>query len=797
MKNPFNPQVDRRTILKTTALTTAAAWAGVSFAHDEVNPPLSTDTPEARGALGTRAPRADGTLKIQGQARYAIEQHLEGLLYGVAVQSTIAAGRVSTMDLSVASSSPGVVAIYTSKNSLGIRPATVFTKGGAATEAFVPLQDDSVRWNGQHIALVVAETFEQATHAASLVKVQYEQSPAIIDALMPQAKPQQIADFDVNWGHAQPAFEDAAVKIDQEYNTPREYNVPMEPHACIAQWQDGDLTVWESSQWVGGARNVISEWMGMDINKVRVISPFVGGGFGSKVAPHAHVAMACGASRALKRPVKVSLTRPQTFTGLGGRPRTAQRVALGATAQGRLVSIVHSGWNETAIEDTYFEPSNVVTALMYEVPNFSSHHSIIPVNSVNPGWMRAPGENISAFAIESAMDELAVELRIDPVDLRLRNWADRDPQAKIPWTTRRLREAYQAGAAAFGWAARNPEPRSMREGRELIGWGMAAGTYPVRRTPGEAKIIFDTDERIEVLSGGTDLGTGTYTILAQTAAQVLDVRSDQVSVSLGDTNLTRAPLAGGSQLANLLTGAVHKTALAARSQLLVIATTDARSPLHGADPSNLVVRDGYIRPRQRPGNGLSFGDLLKATGRDRLEVTADTFKAGATENDRNAADRTFSQMLLPTYGDVSAHSWGAHFVEVRVDEDFGTVRVKRMVGVFDCGRVYNPRLAESQLIGGMIMGIGQALLEEGHVDPRDGRIVNANLADYVIPVNADVPDIQVITVGVPDLQASALGGKAVGELGIVGVAAAIGNAVYHATGKRVRDLPITLDKLVS
>ncbi|GFM86815.1 hypothetical protein PSCICO_22140 [Pseudomonas cichorii] len=796
MSDLFNPRVYRRTLLKTAAAGSAVAYTGLAL-----NPLTGEAAPlmekERNGSLGERASRQDGGLKVRGEARYAIEQAIEGMLYGVAVQSTIPAGRITAIDVSRAENAPGVIAIYTHLNPLAIQPATPFIKGGSATENFTPLQDDLVRWNGQHIALVVAQTFEQATEAANLVKVTYEQTTAIIDPDDARAKPQPVDDLQAKWGDAPAALAAAAVKIEGIYTTPREYNVPMEPHACIAHWDADKLTVYESSQWVGGARNVIAQWMGLEMAKVRVVSPFVGGGFGCKVAPHPHVAMACAASKVLGRPLKVSLTRPQTFTSFGGRPRTSQKLALGATPQGTLVSVVHEGWNETAIDDTHLEPSTSVTALMYATPNMLARHSIIPVNTVNPGWMRAPGENISTYALETAMDELAVELGLDPIELRLRNWASQDPKANVPWTTRRLREGYAAGANAFGWANRNPKPRSMREGRELIGWGMAAGTYPVWRTPGEAKIIIHRDGRIEVLSGGTDLGTGTYTILAQTAAEVLDVPTSAVKVSLGDTDLPRASVAGGSQLANNLTGAVYKAAKVARSEMLRVATTDPKSPLHGMDISNLVFKNGRIKPSQRPGDGIALGDLLKAIGKERFEISTDTFKAGATEADRDAAAHGFSQMLPATHGGVSAHSWGVHFVEVRVDEDFGTVKVKRMVAAFDSGRVYNPKLAESQWMGGMIMGIGQALFEEGHIDRRDGRIVNASLADYVVPVNADMPEIITIDVGIPDLQASALGGKAVGELGIVGVAAAIGNAVYHATGKRIRDLPFTLDKLLA
>ncbi|WP_277962662.1 xanthine dehydrogenase family protein molybdopterin-binding subunit [Pseudomonas sp. RIT-To-2] len=796
MNDIFNPKINRRSLLKTAAAGSAIAYGGLAF-NPVTGEAAQLSAREPNGSLGERASRQDGGLKVTGHATYAIEHVIDGLVYGVAVQSTVPSGRIVDIDIDQVKKAPGFIAVYTHLNPLSIQPATPFIKGGAATEAFTPLQDDQVKWNGQHIALVVAETFEQATEAASLMRVTYEQTKAIINPNDPGAKHQPIDDLKAQWGDAEVRLAAAPVKVQATYTTPREYNVPMEPHACIAHWAGDDLTVYESSQWVGGARSVISQWMGMEMTKVRVVSPFIGGGFGCKIAPHPHVAMACAASKALGRPLKVSLTRPQTFTGYGGRPRTSQQIALGATRDGRLVSVVHAGWNETAIDDTHLEPSTSVTALMYATPAMLARHSIVPVNTVNPGWMRAPGENISTYALESAMDELAYELDIDPIELRLRNWAAHDPKANIPWTTRRLREGYAAGAAAFGWAKRNPKPRSMREGRDLIGWGMAAGTYPVWRTPGEAKILIHRSGLIEVLSGGTDLGTGTYTILAQAAAEVLDVPTSSIKVSLGDTVLPRAPVAGGSQLANNLTGAVYKAAKLARNELLRVATTEPKSPLYGMDIGNLVFKNGRIKPPQRPGDGIALADLLAAVGKERFEISTDTFKAGATEADRDAAAHAFSQMLPATTGGVSAHSWGVHFVEVRVDEDFGTVRVKRMVAAFDSGRVYNPKLAESQWMGGMIMGLGQALLEEGHIDPRDGRVVNANLADYVVPVNADVPEILTLNVGVPDPQASALGGKAVGELGIVGVAAAIGNAVYHATGKRIRDLPITMDKLLA
>ena len=788
-------ELNRRTLMKVGADVgaAAAATAGVSLGVETAH--AAELAPSSVGALGAPLARAEGPLKVAGLARYAIEQKLENMAHGVTVQSTRPAGRILGIDTSAAKALPGVVDVYTPQNSLKLNKPTVYSKGGGATEDFTPLQDNVVRFNGMHIALVVADTFEQATEAASLLKVTYEDAEPILDLDDAKVKPQAITDMGVAWGDAASALASAEVKVAVTYTTSREYNVPLEPHACIASWDNGKITVWEPSQWVGGARSVVSEWLGIDIENVRVISPYVGGGFGSKIGAHPHVGLACAASRKLGRPVKVSLTRPQTFTGLGGRPATRQNLSIGARKDGKIVSIVHESWNETAIDEVHVEACNNVTKIMYAAPNFSSRLSVVPVHTVMPGWKRGPGENPSAYALESAMDELAYALDMDPIALRLANWADKDPSNQFPWTTRQLREAYAAGAKAIGWQNRNPKPRSMREGRELIGYGMAAGAYPMIRTASEAKLVFHADGRIEVLSAGTDIGTGTYTILAQTAADVLGVPAANVVVRLGDTVLPRSALAGGSQQANNLTGAVAKAANNAKDALRSLAATDPKSPLATTKLTELTFERGAIRPNRRPAGGLSIANLLKAVGKDKLEVEGNTFAADATEAMKNGADRSFAQLKGAVEGGMSAHSWCAQFVEVRVDEDFGTIRVKRMVAAFDSGRIFNPKLAESQWMGGMVMGLGQTLLEEGLIDQRDGRTVNANFADYAVPVNADVPEIHVISVGIPDLHASALGGKGVGEIGVVGVAPAIGNAVFHATGKRIRSLPITLEKI--
>lgn len=752
-----------------------------------------TEPASAVQGLGAARSRGDGKVKVTGEARYAVEHQPDNPLYGVVIQSTVASGRISRMSTDKAQQAAGVVAVYTHLNPLKIIRPTAIADGGAAQSTYTPIQDDKIIHNGQNIGLVVAETFEQATWAASLVEIEYETDSALIFATDEGVEPKPVSKQDIDMGDAQKAMQQADVRLSERYTTPREYNMPMEPHACVACWQDGRMTVWEPSQWVAGAQVEIAEWMGIDVESVRIISPYVGGGFGSKPVPYTHVALASVASRALNRPIKVSLTRPQTFTGLGGRPATSQQLELGASRDGRIQAIIQRSFSETSLIDVFAENCSKVTARMYAVENVSAQHEVRPINTVTPGWMRAPGENPSAFGLEVAMDEMAYALDIDPLELRLRNWADKDYQLDLPWSSRRLKEAYQKGAEAFGWDQRIMAPRSMREGRELIGWGMASGTYPVNKLPAEAKVILTPEGRFIVQCAGADIGTGTYTILAQTAADILNVASTAIAVELGDTALPRAGVAGGSQLAGNVTAAVDDTARRMRDQLLKLASELPHSPLKGTPVSALTLEGDGV---QGPGSDarLTFAQLAALAPAESLTVKGGTFPEEMSQEERDKMVRNLNDMSRPEK--FSAHSWSAHFVEVRVDEDFGTIRVKRMVAALDSGRLYNPKLARSQWIGGMIMGVGQALMEEGIVDPRNGRVINNNLADYLVPVNGDIPEIITINVGEPDFEATTMGGKPVGELGIVGVAAAISNAVFHATGKRVRDLPITLDKLI-
>jgi xanthine dehydrogenase YagR molybdenum-binding subunit len=777
-----------------------------------------SDAPQSEGPyLGRHLLRADGVTKVTGRADYAGEHDPAGVVHAVVIESTIASGRVLRFDTEKAAAMPGVLRILTHVGAPTLHSCPLVPEG-SVMESFLPLQDDRVRYSGQPIGVVVAETLEQATDAAGHVRVEYETRPAVADIGDPacttidgpaaernghkHAHGQDCVQSTTTLpaadqrGDTAAALASSAVRVEEVYTTPRETASPLEPLGTIAEWgQDASLTVWMPSQWVEGAHRALADWFDMAVAKVRVISPFVGGGFGAKVTAHPDASLAAMAASVVGRPVKLALTRPQTFNGYGPRPAIEQKLTLGADADGRLQALVHANVNETSFDDEYVEGGGGTVKVMYAVPNLSTTQGVVKVNSFTPSWKRAPGEAIGAYALESAMDELAYAVGVDPVELRLRNYAEQDPQTQKPWSTRRLREAYEAGARAFGWERRSAEPRSMRDGRQLIGWGMAGGAFPVVSTPAEAGVSIFDDGSVQVASSGPEIGNGTYTILAQTVADALGVPIDRVSVQLGDTSLPGAPVAGVSQIANSLTGAVQRTALAARDELIALALNHESSPLRAVDADALVIRNGVITASGGSGPSVPVADLLRRVGTRSIEVTGDTLPEGSAEEARDQALHTFRLMKPPT-GDYSVYDWCAQFVEVRVDEDYGTVRVSRMVGAFDSGRVYNPTLAESQWKGGMVMGVGEALLESLNVDRRFARIVNNNFGEYMVPVNADIPDIEVISVGEPDRHASALGGKSVGEIGVVGVAAAIANAVFHATGKRVRDLPITMEKLM-
>ncbi len=731
--------------------------------------------------LGQAVDRVDGKLKVTGQARYAADRLLDGVLHGVPVVSTIARGTVTALDTARAERAQGVAAVLTRKNAPRLHPTAndfgSWTKLGEQRLAFA---DDRVHYVGQYLALVVADTLEHAIAAAALVNVTYtEDSPVIAfedaegAAFVPKIVfgPNRIERGDVDKAIAR-----AAIVVDERYSTPNEHHNPMEPSAALADWRDDRLTLYDATQWVMGARNCVADMLGLDRAQVRIISEYVGGGFGCKGFIWPHEALAAIAARHTGKPVKVALSRQQMFAACGHRPETRQRVVLAAGSDGRLLGIRHTAINQTSTVDEHTEMCGVATPFLYDCPSVDISHQVVPVNIATPTPMRAPGESPGLFAIESALDELAYRTGLDPVELRLRNYAETDPDKRLPFSSKHLRACYEIGRERIGWSDRTREPRSMRDGGALIGYGMATATYPGYRSPGAAAVRLFADGRVEVASATQDIGTGTYTTMTQVAAETLGVPLERIRAVLGDSTLPPAPVSGGSMTTASVTPAVKAACEEALRQLVRLATAEGRSPFAGTRSADIVAAEGQLRTSDGR-VGLPYAEVLQALGLDQVEGQC----------------RVESGEEMKKY---SFHSFGAQFAQVRVDRDLATVQVLRMVSVFDVGRVINSKTARSQALGGIIQGIGMSLMEHTVYDERSGAIVTGNLADYLVPVNADVIDIDVTFLDIPDMNISSVGARGVGEIAITGVAPAIANAVYHATGVRIRDLPITIEKLL-
>lgn len=726
--------------------------------------------------VGQSIERQDGRAKVTGHAHYAAEFKLPNMAHAVLVQSTVAAGSVAGIETTAAQAMLGVLKIIT--------PATaekLNLKGAKILQAM--LQNNEIFYNGQHVAIVIAATLQQAQAAAARVRVRYMQADAITmmaAALNQAALPTNFRDGaiepDTRTGDPGAALANATVRVEQTYTTPIEHHNPMEAHATIASWDGDRLTVWTATQGISGAQQSLAALFGVAKANVSVICPFVGGGFGCKGQTWPPAALAAMAARSVNRPVKLEVTRQQMFTSNGYRPRTVQKLKLAADKDGKLLAVQHDSLTQTSMREVgeFAEPSGLAARMLYACPNIATSHRVVRINQGLPTFMRAPGEASGMFALESAMDELAVQLRMDPLTLRLANYANSDATSGKPFASKGLRECYAKGAAAFGWQKRNPTPSSMRDGRVLIGLGMATATYPTARMAASAQIRMIPDGTAMVRSGTQDIGTGTYTTMAQIAADELGLPLNRVRVELGDSRLPPAPVSGGSMTTASVLPAVQAAAVQLRDKLLALALAQPPSAWGASTVKDLQLQDGMIRG---PGAQVSVFDLITRQNVPFIEATVDLKP--------NAASK-----------DYTCHAFGAQFAEVRVDPDLRTVKVSRWVGAFDCGRVINPQTARSQLIGGIIYGIGMALMEETRVDAASGRTINANIADYLVPVNADIPSIETIFVEAPDLLTTELGVKGIGELPMVGVAAAIANAVYHATGTRVRDLPIRLDKML-
>jgi xanthine dehydrogenase YagR molybdenum-binding subunit len=727
--------------------------------------------------IGKPLDRRDGRLKITGSARYAAEFPIPNHVHAVLVQSTVAAGTIIGFDLADAQGMPGVLAIITPENAMKLKPG----KESQSVEGPL-LQDMNVAYNGQHVAVAVADTLDRALAAAAAVKVRYKEGEAL--TTMDQGQPVVPKKFrngqrppDSNRGDPDGAFAGAAVKIDVTYVTPVEHHNPMEPHATIAAWDGDALTIWHSTQGVSGAQATLATQFGVPPEKVRVLCPFLGGGFGCKGNTWPPATLAAMAAKMVGRPVKLVLTRAQMYNSNGYRPRTVQKIRMAASGDGKLVSIRHDGQSQmsTPAFGEFVEPVALATEMLYACPNVAVTHRIVPINAGLPTYMRAPGEASGVFALESAMDEMAAALDMDPLAFRLANYAESDPHENRPFSSKQLRECYRQGAAAFGWERRTRAPRSMRDGDMLVGYGMATATYPVNRQAASAIVRILADGTAWVGCGTQDIGTGTYTVMAQIAADELGLAPGRVAVALGDSRLPRAPNSGGSQTVASIGPAIQAAAIAAREQVFALALADQKLAWQGVTKDDLRLRDGAVLA---PGNRrASVAELLAHAGRDAVEARVEA-KPGKEKEQ------------------FSMHSFGAQFAEVRVDPDLGMVRLARLVGAFDTGRVMNAKTARSQLLGGMVFGVGMALLEETRVDGDTGRVVNSNIAEYLLPVNADIPDMQVIMVEGDDRNANPIGAKGLGELPMVGMAAAIANAVWHATGVRVRELPVRIEQLL-
>jgi xanthine dehydrogenase YagR molybdenum-binding subunit len=736
--------------------------------------------------IGSATSRIDGVAKVTGAAKYAAEFNMPGLLYGGVVTATIAKGRIARIDRSAAMRVKGVIDVLTHEHRPPMADNDQAYKDFIAPEGspFRPLYDDKIKFSGQPIALVVAETSEIARFAASVVRVEYEQEGHVTDVFMqrdaaipikPRADSAEVSFGPPKMrGNPEQALSTSTVRQEGEYYVPIEHHNPMELYAATAIYEaPGRLTVYDKTQGVQNVQQYLCGALALMSEDVHVMSPFMGGGFGSGLRPQYEVVLAALAALALKRCVRVVLTRPQMY-GLGYRPAMIQRIALGANASGALEVITHDAITVTSQYEDFHRQETGWSGLLYESANAKYAHSLAHLDLATSCDMRAPSAATGVYALESAMDELAVALNLDPVELRLRCYSDRDQHTGHPYSSKALKECYRQGAETFAWAERDPNPRSMREGSDLVGWGMATGIWEALQFSISVRIALTANGHAEVACATSDIGTGTYTIMAQVAADMLGLPLDNISIKIGDSSLPQSPVEGGSWIATSVANGIATTADAIRDDLLRFAKQIPNSPLANSAPDDVVMVDGKLASKWDASRFVSIADAMRQGGVDRIEQEKTTEPAPDHSRAHNV------------------HS--AVFAEVKVDEQLGIIRVTRVVSAVAAGRILNTKTATSQILGGVVWGIGMALHEETLIDHRFGRIMNANIAEYHVPVNADVHDIKVIFVDEPD-DSNRLGMKGLGEIGIVGVAAAIANAVYHATGKRVRDLPITLDKL--
>jgi xanthine dehydrogenase YagR molybdenum-binding subunit len=756
----------------------------------------TANLPQGAGIIGAGVPRIDGALKTTGTARYAVDHDFPNLAHAVAVQSTIGKGRIRRLDASAAEKMPGVLLVLHHGNMEPVFRTFPHQEDGTISETRPPFEDNNIYYWGQFVALAVAETLEQARAAANAVRVEY-------DAEAPDMRTDLSAEYtgkrDSSWKRGDPdkALSEAPVVVDETYVTPAETHNPMEMHGTVAVWEGDNVTLYESSQGVVNHRTVMSEVLGVPRENVRVISRFIGSGFGGKLFPWPQSTLAAVTARKLNRPVKLSVDRRMMFSNTGHRPRTQQRIRLGATQDGKLTAIRHDFYSETSQLDDFVEHCGEQTPFLYSCPNLEVTAAMVRRNVGAPAPMRGPGAVPGLFALESAIDELAIKLKMDPVEFRLKNDAERDEGKNLPFSSRHLKECYQTGAEKIGWKRRTPEVGSMKRDGKVIGWGVGGASWAAARVPCTASVELCQNGRVSVRCATQDIGTGTYTIFAQVVHARTGVPLNRIDVFLGDTTLPDGPTSGGSMATSAVLPASTMAVNQAVTRLINIATLLPGSPFHGARPDTLTLAQGRIQSKDGAqqakivGAAYHNGGDLTANGLPFEEVLRLANMSGIT-----SVGRTFPSMEDPKAKEYSLHSFGCHFAEVEWEPEIARLRVSRIFSIFDCGRIINAKAGANQILGAAVMGVGMSLFEETIHDPRTGQPINNNFADYIVPTCADLPDLDVTFLDYPDLIVNEYGARGIGEIGMAGVAPAITSAVHHATGIRVRELPIRIEDLL-
>jgi len=750
---------------------------GVPSSAPDMNPNPASEI------IGAAIPRIDGPQKTTGRALYASDYNFPNMVYAAPVRATIASGKIRRIDSGAAEKMPGVLLVLHHGN---VMPLYRNASGGRNSESRPPFEDDTVSYWGQYVAAVIAETFEQAQAAAAAVRVDYDTdkfnvATSLNDALPDEGQaggPRVMS----HRGNTESAFASAPVKVDEIYTTPVETHNPMEMHATVAVWDGKKYTLYESTQGVMNHQNVLSQVLGEPKENVEVISRFIGSGFGGKLFPWPQSAIAAAAARKLNRPVKFTVNRKAMFSNVGHRPRTQQRLRLGATADGKLVSLQQDYRNHTSYGDDFRENCGEATPFLYSTANLKVTSALVRRNVGTPTPMRGPGAVPGLFALESAMDELAIKLKKDPVELRLSLDTLTDEEKNKPFSSRHLKECLQLGAEKFGWSRRTPEVGSMRKGDVILGWGVACASWGAGRGVSEAAVSLRSDGTARVSSGTQDIGTGTYTVMAQVVSDKTGIPIENIRVVLGDSSLPPGPTSGGSTATATILPSVIDAVNAAMRIVLNVATSAKSSPFAGKDVASLTMSGGRVHLKgQPPQSGVPFQEILRQAN---LASANGDGKSGGLGADPKARD-------------FSMHSFGAQFVEVEWDPGIAKLRVSRVVSVIDGGRIINKRTATNQIAGAIVMGVGMGLFEQTIYDPRNGHPINDNFADYIVPTVADSPEIDVHFLDIPDPIMGEYGARGIGEIGLAGVAPAITAAVYHATGVRVRDLPVRIEDLLA